>query len=344
MGVSCGHTFWVGRWANFFYCRLLAEIKVMKLISRILILVLFIGEVISQIYNSSSYSNKAVISQLDSEILAFRNSDQAVLRRAQRDKDIAEITKSTEAKNQRNLIALSSSDAKTRDMYDEKIRKDSAEKLNIRAEYDKWENAEIERIKNKYDEIAFYSANGSIWARAVDVVYGPLASLLALVLAGYSAMLYDWRKYASLVSAFIAQLFASMLAYGGMVDKVGQIEAYAGFVAFFICIPLAYNIASEFSAMMPTVTVRRTHSVGHVKTRSVEWEISAKGWEMAIAELAKERKLGNGVGMLNRISDHFGINRGVVHRQLKRALEGKQITVPEKLLPKQVRETSSHVA
>lgn len=303
----------------------------MKWISRMMIIVLFIGEVISQVYNSSSHSNKVVVLQRDKEIDGFRNSPEAIMRRNQRDNDIAEITKSTEAKNQRNFIALAASDAKTRDMYDSKIRQDSEQKLKVMAEYDAWESAEIERIKKKNDEIAYYSAGGSFWAKAVDMVYGPLASLIALGLAGYSAFIYGWRKHAALVLSVTAQFFASLLAYKGMVQKLGQVEAYAGFVTFFLCIPLIYNIASEFIGIMPSVAVCRTHSIGKIKTKSVEWEINAVGWEMAIAELAKEHKSGNGNGMLGRVSSHFGINRGVVHRQLKRALEGQAVTIPEKL-------------
>lgn len=121
----------------------------MKWISRMMIIVLFIGEVISQVYNSSSHSNKVVVLQRDKEIDGFRNSPEAIMRRNQRDNDIAEITKSTEAKNQRNFIALAASDAKTRDMYDSKIRQDSEQKLKVMAEYDAWESAEIERIKKR---------------------------------------------------------------------------------------------------------------------------------------------------------------------------------------------------
>ena len=302
----------------------------MKWISRVLLVVLFIGEVISQIYNSNSYSNKSIISQLDGAIIEFRNSNEATLRRRQRDADLAAISKSTEAKNRRNLIALSANDAKTRDMYDQKIRLDIEKKAEVRKNYDDWENAEIEQIKKKYSELAFYSSNGSFWAKAVDLVYGPLASLLAIVLAGYSVFISGWRKNVSLAGAFVAQLFASLLAYGGLVDKVGQISAYAGFATFFICIPLAYNIISEFIVTAPAVTVKRTYSVDKTVTKT-EWEISANGWEIAIAQLAREHKLGNGDGMLGRVSNHFGVNRGVVYRQLKRALDGQQVTIPEKL-------------
>jgi len=310
----------------------------MKFFWLIIIAVIFSLEVIAQCYNNSSKSNKQIIAQRDNEIEAFRNSDEATTRRKQRDDTIANITASSEAKNKRNLIALASSDAQTRKMYDQNIREDAKAKAEVTAAYDIWEKDEIKKIENKYAKLEFYSANGSFLAQAVNWVYGALASILAVVLAFIAAKYSGGWKWACLGLSILAQAFASAMAWGGLMEKFNDhIMAGIGVAAFFACIPIAYHVLSvEFYQLPHNVRVGQASlSETVTRTRKINFDISPDGYVKAITAIARERQLGNGTGLINMAERNFGVNRGVIHRQIKRVLAGQPVSIPEKLVAKQ---------
>jgi len=309
----------------------------MKFFWLIIIATIFTLEVIAQCYNNSSKSNKQIVAQRDKEIELFRNSQEAITRRNQRDDTIANITASSEAKNKRNLIALASSDAKTRQMYDQNIRQDAAAKSAVLAEYDAWEKSEIEKIEEKYNKLEFYSANGSFLANAVNWVYGALASLLAVVLAFIAAKYSGGWKWSCLGLSILAQAFASTMAWGGLMEKFNDpFMAGIGVTAFFACIPIAYHVLSvEFYQLPHNVRVGHASvSETVTRTRKINFEVSPEGYVKAITAIARERQLGNGTGLIHLAERNFGVNRGVIHRQIKRVLSGKPVSIPEKLTAK----------
>lgn len=302
----------------------------MKYFSLALMLIIFVLEIVAQCYSSNTKSLSKIQEEQQSEIDAFVNSSEAVKRRAQRDSTLIRIDESSKAKNQRNFFALASSNASTREMYDEKIRQDVDKKSKVMAEYDKWESAAIASIKEKYDEIEFYRAHGSFLADAYNWGLGIMTSIIAFFLAAVSPRYYGSRRYFALGGAIISQMLASLLAFDGIAAKRDELTAYVACAVFFYAIPAAYHFMSDVAFSLPHVTVK--HPTSKPQHERVEFEISAKGWVQAIQAIATQRKLGNGSGMFMKVQKLYGINRGIVHRQVKRALAGQPITIPAKLL------------
>jgi len=301
----------------------------MKYFSIAFMVVVFSLEIIAQCYSSNTKSMAKIQHARQAAINAFVNSGEAVKRRAQRDSTITRIDESSRAKIQRNFFALASSNASTREMYDEKIRQDADKKSKVMAEYDRWESAAIANIKKEYAEIEFYQSHGSFLADAYNWGLGIMTSILALFLAAVSPRYNGLRRYAALAGAIIAQMLASLLAFDGIVAKKDETTAYVACLVFFYVIPVAYHFMSDVAFQLPHVTVQQSR---RPKYTHEEFQISANGWVNAIQELATQRRLGNGSGQFSKVSGMYGINRGIVHRQVMRALAGKPITVPAKLL------------
>lgn len=301
----------------------------MRYLSWTLLVVIFLGEIISQVYSLYNGGVVRILAKRDAEIAAFLGSQEVVQRRQHRDDGIAALKKSMAAKNRRNDLALSQPNGYSREMYDQKIRDDNRQMQEIISSYESWESARIGEIQKKYDRI-LYVTSESFLGRVVDMVYGPVASLLALVLAFYGSKVYDFRKFMALAASFVSQFFAALVTYSGISGKLGEPFGTAGFFAFFLCIPLAYSVLSDF-CFGQRETAKRRADIGGPAEVITDWEISPIGWQMAIASLADEYRRGNGYGMLTQISRRFNVNKGTVHRELKKFLESGSFGVPHKL-------------
>lgn len=295
----------------------------------ILFVSMIVGEVLYSFYSNEQNGIESIKAARDADVESFLQSSEAVRRRNSRDRDIEQLDASTDSKQKQNDAALAKSLGKAViNVFDDKIRADKKAKQGIMDKYDTWEKERVDTIISDYE-----SRIGAASGLSSNIYLSLTASLLAIGLSYLATRQGDRWRWIILAGAFLAQLFVSSVIYDGTMLKYGsEAKAFLAAAVFFFCVPLAYHFGIiDYNSSLPMSGITLSHSNGKHTTSITVWSQNREGWIKAIIELAKERNLGNGSGMLSEIAEHFQVNKGVVCRAVKLAQSGRPINVPKKL-------------